>query len=238
MAIKEGDFIEVEYTGKLKEDEAIFDTTDESLAKEADIYSENMAYGPVIICVGKGHILKGLEKHFVGKTPSKFSVDLPPEDGFGKKDASLIQLIPQNKFVKHKIQPVHGLQVNIDGALGIIRRVGGGRVLVDFNHPLSGREVTYDINIKRVVDDKKEQINGLLSILMKIKTADIKIEKDEAVIELKSELPPNVTEHMSKEFCDMIKLKKVTFKKAVEKKPEPVEEEEKTSEEKEKKKPE
>lgn len=220
MTIKEGDFIEVDYTGKLKENKAIFDTTDEKLAKEANIHSENIAYGPVIICVGKGQILKGLEKKFIGKKQGKFSTDLTPEEGFGKKDASLIQLIPQKKFVENKIQPMMGLQVNIDGALGIVRRVGGGRILVDFNHPLSGREVIYDVDIKRIVTDKKEQIQGLLSILMKVKPVDIKIEKDEAVIELKQELPKNVQEHMAKEFCDMVKLKKITFKKAEEKKPE------------------
>ncbi len=220
MTIKQGDFIEVNYTGKLKEDNAIFDTTDEKLAKEANIHSENIAYGPVIICVGKGQILKGLEHKFIGKKPGKFSVDLSPEQGFGKKDAGLIQLIPNKKFVENKIQPMMGLQVNIDGALGIVRRVGGGRVLVDFNHPLSGREVTYDIDVKRIVTDKKEQIKGLLSILMKIKPVNIIIEKDEAIIELKQELPQKVADHMSKEFCGMVMLKKVTFKKAEQKKEE------------------
>ncbi|MBD3361884.1 peptidylprolyl isomerase [Candidatus Woesearchaeota archaeon] len=232
MAIKEGDFVEVDYTGKLKEDGAVFDTTDESLAKEADIHSENMVYGPVIVCVGKGHILKGLEQKFIGKEPGKFSIDLPPEEAFGKKDASLIQLIPNNKFKENKIQPVPGLQVNIDGALGIIRRVGGGRVLVDFNHPLSGREITYDIDIKRIVTDKKEQITGLLSILMKVKPVDIKIEKDEAVVTLKQELPAKVQEHMSKEFCNMVKLKKIVFKKEEEKKKTDEKEENKTVEKK------
>ncbi|MBW2969249.1 peptidylprolyl isomerase [Candidatus Woesearchaeota archaeon] len=218
MAIKEGDFIEVDYTGKLKEDEAIFDTTDEKLAKEAGIYSEKMEYGSVTICVGKGQILKGLEQKFIGKKPEKFTIDLKPEEAFGKKDASLIQLIPNKKFVENKIQPMVGLQVNIDGTLGIVRRAGGGRILVDFNHPLSGREITYDINIKRMVTDKKEQIKGLLSVLMKIKPININVEKDEAVIELKQELPEKVSEHMSKEFCEMLKLKKVIFKKAEEKK--------------------
>lgn len=220
MAVKQGDFVEVDYTGKLKEDNAIFDTTDEKIAKEADIYSENIAYGPVIVCVGKGQILKGLENKFIGREPGKFSVDLKPEESFGKKNAGLIQLIPQKKFTENKIQPVLGLQVNIDGALGIVRRTGGGRVLVDFNHPLSGREISYDVDIKRIVTDKKEQITGLLSILMKLKPVDISIEKDEAVITLNQELPKNIQDHMAEEFCDMLKLKKVIFKKAEEKKEE------------------
>ncbi len=224
MAIQEGDFVEVEYTGKLKEDSSVFDTTDIKVAKESDIFSENMAYGPVIVCVGQGHILKGLEKHFVGKGEGKFTVSLIPEEAFGKKNAGLIQLIPQKKFTENKIQPVPGLQINIDDSLGIVRRVGGGRILVDFNHPLSGKEVVYDVNIKRIVTDKKEQLSGLLSILMKQKPVDIKIANDEAEVTLKIALPDKVAEHMSREFCSLVKLKKLVFKKAEEKKKEELKE--------------
>lgn len=213
MAIQEGDFVEVEYTGKIKEDSAVFDTTDEKVAKDSDIFSENMAYGPVIVCVGQGHILKGLEKHFVGKMPGKFTVSLIPGEAFGKKNAALIQLIPQKKFTENKIQPVPGLQINIDDSLGVVRRVGGGRILVDFNHPLSGKEVTYDVNIKRIVTDKKEQLSGLLAILMKQKPVDIKITNDEAEVTLKIALPDKVADHMSNEFCGLVKLKKLVFKK-------------------------
>jgi len=220
MAIQEGDFVEVEYTGKLKEDNSVFDTTDIKVAKESDIFSENMAYGSVIVCVGQGHILKGLEKHFVGKMPGKITVSLVPDEAFGKKNASLIQLIPQKKFTENKIQPVPGLQINIDDSLGIVRRVGGGRILVDFNHPLSGREVVYDVNIKRIVTDKKEQLTGLLAILMKQKPVDIKIANDEAEVTLKIALPDKVAEHMSNEFGSLVKLKKLVFKKAEEKKEE------------------
>ena len=60
--INKGDFIELEYTGRLKETNEVFDTTDKNTAKETEIYNENMAYGPVIICVGESQILKGLEE--------------------------------------------------------------------------------------------------------------------------------------------------------------------------------
>jgi len=218
MAVKQGDFIEVEYTGRLKEDNSVFDTTDKKLAKESGIFSENITYGPVIICVGKGHILKGLEKEFIGKSPGKFSVELAAENAFGKKNAGLIELVQQKKFVEHKIQPVPGLQVNVDGTLGVVRRVGGGRVLVDFNHPLAGKGVVYDVNIKRIVSDKKEQVKGLLSVLMKLEPVDVKIENEQAVIMIKKELPDNVKDHISKELCSMVGLKKAEFKKEEEKK--------------------
>ncbi len=51
MAIKEGDFIKLSYTGKVNGN--VFDTTFEEEAKTAGIHSPNAIYGPVTICVGQ-----------------------------------------------------------------------------------------------------------------------------------------------------------------------------------------
>ncbi|EFK97351.1 peptidylprolyl isomerase FKBP-type, partial [sediment metagenome] len=50
--------------------------------------------------------------------------------------------------LKDSIRPMPGLPVNIDGMYGIIRTVAGGRVIVDFNHPLSGKEIVYNSKLK------------------------------------------------------------------------------------------
>ena len=59
--INKKDFVEVEYTGSTKEDNLIFDTTSAEVAKENNIYAEKMQYGPVVVCIGEGQILEGLE---------------------------------------------------------------------------------------------------------------------------------------------------------------------------------
>ena len=59
--IQKNDFIEIEYTGKTKDEGIIFDTTDEKLAKEQGFLQENAAYGPVIICVGQNQVISGLD---------------------------------------------------------------------------------------------------------------------------------------------------------------------------------
>src|SRR3989338_7882631 len=147
--IKKYDFVEIEYTGKLREDGAIFDTTDEKVAKEHNLHSHS-DYGPVVICVGEEQLLKGIDKSLEGKgIGDEYDADIRPEDAFGSKDARLIQLIPTNKFKQQKIQPMQGMQLNIDGMLGIVKTVSGGRTLVDFNHPLAGKELSYKIKINR-----------------------------------------------------------------------------------------
>ena len=169
--IKKGDFVELEYTGALKEDGAIFDTTSEKKAKETGIYRKKKEFGPVIICVGEGEILKGLEEQLIGKEAGKeYTIELSPKNGFGKKDAKLIKMIPSNAFIKQNIDPQPGLQVNIDGVLGIIRRTGSGRCLVDFNHPLSGKDVVYKVKINRIVTDDKEKIESFLKLTFRLKS--------------------------------------------------------------------
>src|SRR3989338_4513746 len=153
--IKKNDFIEVSYTGKTKEENFVFDTTEETVAKEAGIYNPEGKYGTLIICVGQHHLLPGLDKFVEGKDLGNFTVELPPEEAFGKKNAKLIQLIPTSKFNQQRIQPQVGLQVTIDGHLGVIKTVTGGRTLVDFNHPLSGKNVLYEISIKKKITDQK-----------------------------------------------------------------------------------
>ena len=158
--IKKYDFVEIEYTGKMKEDNIIFDTTDEKVAKENNLHTHN-DFGPVIICVGEEQVLKGIDKNIEGKEIGKeHDVEIKPEDAFGNKNAKLIQLIPTNKFKQQNLHPMPGLQVNINGMVGIIKTVSGGRTLVDFNHPLAGKNLQYKIKIHKKITDDKEKLNG------------------------------------------------------------------------------
>lgn len=160
MTIKKGDFIEVEYTGKTAE-EQIFDTTIESVAKEAGL-NPKAAYKPAIICIGEGQLLKGLDDFLEGKELGKHSITLSPEKAFGKKDIKLMKLIPASKFKEARIQPHVGMEVNVDNHYGVVRSISGGRITVDFNHPLASKELTYDVEVKRLVEKPEEQVTSLL----------------------------------------------------------------------------
>jgi len=202
MSIKKNDFVEIEYTGRLKDDNIVFDTTDESVANKNNINSKNTKYGPVIVCVGQQHVVKGLDEFFVGKDVGTFSVEILPENAFGKKDAKLIAMVPTKKFLEQKIQPMPGLQVNIDGVMGIIRAVNGGRTVVDFNHPLSGKIIVYDVKINRLVTDKKEKANALARLYF---SSDVKIfvDGDIAKIESVQDVPGNIVDDFKKQFKEL-----------------------------------
>ena len=129
MAIKEGDFIRLSYTGTVNGN--IFDTTDGEEAKKAGIHSPNALYGPVTICVGQKHVIVGLDEELVGKKASaEGSVTVLPEKAFGERDLKKVQSYPKNKFSQ---KPVRGMPVKIEEqGEGTVVDVIGSKVLVDF----------------------------------------------------------------------------------------------------------
>ena len=207
--IKEKDFVEVEYTGKLTEENIVFDTTNEQIAKDAQIHNPDMTYGPMVVCMGEGQLLKGLENQMIGKeTGQEYTITLSPEDAFGKKNASKIQMIPLIKFKKQRIMPEIGMQVNIDQQLGTVKTVAGGRCLVDFNHPLSGKEITYTIRALNIVTDDQKKVDSLLKLNFNIK-ADVKTEAEKTTISTPKDIPKelqDLIEKRIKEFLPQIKL--------------------------------
>lgn len=207
------DFIEVEYTGKTTEEKFIFDTTDEAIAKKEGIYSPKTAYGPVVVSLGSGQLLPGLDLKIAGKQPGTYTINLSPEEGFGKKSAKLIQLVPTSKFRKEQIMPHPGLQVNIDGQMGTVKTVSGGRTLVDFNHPLSGKELEYEVTIKRIVTDKSEKLSSVLSLQLGLKDPEIHLAEDKATVSLPEELPKEIAATLSEELKKMTGISTITFKK-------------------------
>jgi FKBP-type peptidyl-prolyl cis-trans isomerase 2 len=216
--IKKGDFVELEYTGKLKDGNAVFDTTDKEVAEKAGL-SKKAEYKPIIICVGEGYILPAIEEHLVGKEIGRLKVELDAEQGFGKKSAQLLKLIPMKVFVQQEIMPYPGLEVNIDNSFGIIRNVSGGRVIVDFNHPLSGRELVYDIEVKRFVTDEKEQLESFLKVTgLHYNSASVKEKK--AMVVLEHEMPEQLLKAVGDKVKKTMGLEKIDFiAKKQEKKP-------------------
>jgi FKBP-type peptidyl-prolyl cis-trans isomerase 2 len=221
--VKKGDFVEIDYTGVLKDLGMVFDTTSQDIAKKEDVFDPKMAYAPISICVGQGQILQGLDSHLEGLEIGKEKeILLPPEDAFGKKDAKLMKLVPTMAFKKQGFAPVAGLQVNIDGSVGIIRTVSGGRTIVDFNHPFAGKEVIYKVTVKRILTDDKDKVMALVELALNQKRDSIKIDMTDgnATITVKRMFPKELFDLLEKRITSLLpQVKKAEFK-VEEKKPE------------------
>jgi len=153
----------MDYTAKVKETGSIFDTSLADVAKQANIYKENTVYEPMLVVVGEGWVLRGLDEKLVGlEVAEKKTIEVPPEGAFGPRDPNKIKLTSLRKFQEGKVTPYPGLEVEIDGKLAVVRSVGAGRVQVDFNPPLAGRTLIYDIEVKRILVDPLEKIQALI----------------------------------------------------------------------------
>ena len=207
MKIKKGDFIEIDFIGKIKESNTIFDLTEESEAKKHDLYNPKQIYKPIVLCIGENEIIKGLDEELINKEPKKsYSIELSPEKAFGKKNPKLIKLIPTSAFKKQNITPFPGLQLNMDGIVGTIRAVSGGRIIVDFNHPLAGKNLIYEIKINKIITDDKEKVKSILKF--------DKFELKNNELTIKQQPPEKIQEAIKKQIKKHVKnIKKITFSK-------------------------
>ena len=209
------DFIEIEYTGKLAEG-AVFDTTSEKVAKEHRLHSPERKYQPAVICVGERQILPGLDAQLVDKELGKeYTLTLPPEKAFGKRDIAKVKIIPINTFQEHKLQPQPGLLIDVDGERGTVSKVSGGRVIVNFNHPLAGKEVWYSYRVLRKVTDQKEKVTAYLSAVLRLPAPSMNIEvKDNtATVTIPGEIPSQVSSILTQKLVQLTGLKEIIFRK-------------------------
>ncbi|HYY91529.1 MAG TPA: FKBP-type peptidyl-prolyl cis-trans isomerase [Candidatus Dormibacteraeota bacterium] len=164
MPTKPGDFLLVNYTLKVKESGQTVDTTYDVVAKESHLHREDSSYGPRFIILGEGWLPKGLEDSLVGVDVGKqTTIELSPEKGYGARDPAKMRLVPLRRFREKQIDPVPGAEVDLDGRPAVVRAVGAGRVQVDYNHPLAGRTLIYDVSIEKVLEDESEKILNVIS---------------------------------------------------------------------------
>lgn len=160
--MQKGDFIRINYVGKLENGE-VFDLTFEDVAKRENIYSPSVRYKPVPVILGAGFVIPGLEKAlFEMKVGEQKDVRVLPEEGFGARDPALVRTVQKKAFEKQNVEPRQGMIVDFSGLKGRIQSVSAGRVSVDFNNPLSGKTLTYHVSLVEQITDPAEQVKGIL----------------------------------------------------------------------------
>ena len=210
MLTKNGDFIEIEFIARTKEDNKIFDLTNEKVAKENNLYDKDKDYSPVIICLGHNDVLPGLDKQLINKDLGKYIFEIKAEEAFGKKDANLIKLIPTEVFTKQNMKPVPGLHVDLDGVFGLIRSVSGGRTIIDFNHPLSSHDLSYEVEIKRFITNVEEKVSAVLRLVKK----DVKFKLNNEILSIDLKIDDKKNEYLKEEIKKRIpEIKEIRFEK-------------------------
>lgn len=201
--MKEGSFILLDFVGRIKETGEIFDLTMENVARENNIYNPEFVYKPVPVIVGSHFIIKGIEEELKKmEVGEKKKIIVNPEDAFGNRSEKLIRLIPITEFKKQNIDPYPGMTITMNNLRGKILSVSGGRVRVDFNHPLAGKELEYEIEIKQEITETEEKVKAIIELFVKTKEK-IEVEIKENTIDIKTNAI--ISKEVKQEIFDTIK---------------------------------
>lgn len=118
--------------------------------EDGQIVDSNFDQAPAQFVFGDGNLLPAFEEVLIGmKAGDEASFVMSPEKAFGAHNENNIQRIPRSQF---SMDLEEGMVVSFSDAAnnelpGVIAEIGDQDVIVDFNHPLAGRSLTYRVQI-------------------------------------------------------------------------------------------
>jgi FKBP-type peptidyl-prolyl cis-trans isomerase SlyD len=119
--------------------------------------------GPLQFLAGYDNIVPGLEREMVGmKIGESKDVLVLPEDGYGEFDEEAFMEVPRTEFPSD-MELETGLELNItdeDGQhqLAFVESFNDKTVRLDFNHPLAGAELRFNVKVVALRDPTKEEL--------------------------------------------------------------------------------
>jgi FKBP-type peptidyl-prolyl cis-trans isomerase 2 len=172
--VEEGDFIILKITAKTERGH-VFRVSSIEDAKKADIYNEEEAkqgeYRPEFVVVGKpGFLNEGLTEVVENMEYfEKKSVRIPPTKAFGRRDPQKLERMSIGRYrrLNDGKYPEVGQEFikkskQGQSQRGRVIRITQGRVIIDYNHPLAGQSIDYNIEILDKVEDFNEQIKQFM----------------------------------------------------------------------------
>ena len=110
---------------------------------------------PAKLFMGDGSLTENFEKCLLGlKAGESKSFNLEPEDAFGQPNPDNIYYVDRSKFGPDAPAEVGSIiaftQPDGTELPGLVREVAGDSVTIDFNHPLAGQKVTFEVDILEV----------------------------------------------------------------------------------------
>ncbi len=164
-ALKKGEIVRLNYTARLAENDKVFDTTNADVAKEAGIFNEQYSYAPMPYIIGSGRFFKVLDEAIAAAEVGKETeIVIKCEDAAGVRDPKLVETYPIKEFYKQEIMPQPGLEVKLKDRTGVIVTVGAGRVKVDFNNFLAGRDLKYTFTVEEIMEDKAAKAEAIVQM--------------------------------------------------------------------------
>jgi peptidylprolyl isomerase len=170
VELKDGDFIYIDYTGRVKDSKLLLDTTKEEVANAAGVEIKEHEMVPQLVIIGDiRDFVRGFEPRLrkikLGETKT---FDIPPEEAYGSRRRDLIETKNIREFRQQGIHPKVGQTIQIQEKSGVtrsglVRRIGSGRVMLDFNNPHAEKTISYKVTIVKKVTTDKQKIQALIN---------------------------------------------------------------------------
>lgn len=116
---------------------------------------------PLAYIHGVGNIIPGLEAALEGRSAGEqLQVKIAPEDGYGDRDESLLQVVPRDRFDVEDVNVGMQFHAQSDDGVNVVTVVAvtDQDVTVDANHPLAGVTLNFDVEVKEVRDATEEEL--------------------------------------------------------------------------------
>ncbi|SFV66033.1 FKBP-type peptidyl-prolyl cis-trans isomerase SlyD [hydrothermal vent metagenome] len=147
MAIQENQVVSIEY--EVRDGDKVVDS--------------NMGSGkPLVFMYGKGQIIPGLENGIKNMNiGDKADILVKPEDAYGEYNPDATQEVPKEQFAG--IDLAEGMTLYGQGEDGgtvqvVVKEIKDDSVIIDFNHPLAGKELMFTVAINNVRDASADEI--------------------------------------------------------------------------------
>jgi FKBP-type peptidyl-prolyl cis-trans isomerase 2 len=124
-------------------------------------------------------------------------------------------MVPKKVFREQRLEPQQGMIVDFSGMKGRIQSVAGNRVRVDFNNPLAGKKLVYDIAVIEKIEGRENQVKVVFEFFG-IRDISVKL-GDGAEIEA-PKMPVEMKDRISQLMIEHVHVEKVRFVETYEKK--------------------
>ena len=118
------------------------------------VVDSNFEKDPATFTIGDGSLLPSFERVLFGlKDADKRTFEILPEQGFGTPNEQNVQVMPRSQFDSMELD--YGVLVIFKDAAGgempgVVKAFNDQQVTIDFNHPLAGKVITFDVEIIQV----------------------------------------------------------------------------------------
>ncbi len=173
-AVAKNDFVLLKFEGKAA----------------GQVFEKTPPGSPILVVAGAKQVLPALDSLIIGsKVGEEKAVSLPFMQAFGPRREELVRLVPLSQFRSSGVDPQPGQVVELDGVPARVQSVAAGRVRVDFNHELAGKDVDYAFTVIRKYSDTKGKAVAAAESILRVKEDSVALEGDT----VKVEAGPSVT---------------------------------------------